>query len=314
MRIVFFGTPEIAAVILGALLDSKQKIAAVVTQPDKGSGRGRSVSFQPVKELALSHGLNILQPEKIDTAEFLDELRKINADLFVVAAYAKKIPNEILEMAPFGCINVHPSLLPKYRGAAPVTGAILNGDEVTGVTIMEMAEKMDAGNILMQRELEILPDDTTGSLEERASHLGAELLLETISAIENGTVCSKAQDDSKSTYVGQLKKESGNIDFSRDAAYIERQIRAFDPWPGTYTFLSGKTFKICKAFVEADGTNSEYEPGTVVYADKKQIKIQTGKGLLIPLAVQLEGKKKMTTEEFLRGKSIGQGFKFTAEK
>ncbi len=217
-------------------------------------------------------------------------------------------------MAPFGCINVHPSLLPEYRGAAPVTGAILNGDKVTGVTIMEMAEKMDAGDILMQRELEILPDDTTGSLEERASHLGAELLLETISAIENGTADPSPQDDSKSTYVGQLKKESGNIDFSLDAAYIERQIRAFDPWPGTYTFLSGKTFKICKAAAETEEAAPEYEPGTVVYADKKQIKIQTGKGLLIPLVVQLEGKKKMTTEEFLRGKSIGQGFKFTAEK
>ena len=307
MKILFFGTPHLAAEILKKLIASEHEVIAVVTQPDKAAGRGGNVKMPPAKEVALEAGINVLQPEKISDEEVLDSIEAIGADLHVVAAYAQKLPNRLLDMAPLGCINVHPSLLPKYRGAAPLRAAILAGESVSGVTIMKMAEKMDAGDILMQREMPLDPDETNQSIEEKAIALGGELLLETIGKIADGTVNPVPQDESLSTYVKQIKKEDGLIDFSEDAAVIERKIRAYDPWPGTFTYLDGKVFKILKAEVLEGG--EEAEPGTVGDVTKDGFTIMTGAGVLRPLMVQIEGKKKMPTAEFLKGKKLDRGMK-----
>ena len=320
MKIVFFGTPHLAAEILKKLMESGHEVIAAVTQPDRVSGRGKQVRFSPVKEVAAGAGIPVLQPEKVGDEEALGEIESLGADLHVVAAYAQKLPNRLLEMAPKGCINVHPSLLPKYRGAAPMMAAILNGDKISGVTIMKMAEKMDAGDILLQREMPLDPDETNVSIEEKAIALGSELLLETIEGIEKGTITPIPQDESQSTYVRQMGKEAGQINWQEDAELIERKCRAYDPWPGTYTYLEGKTFKVCKAEVESapDGAGQKSftssqpslaamwraEAGTVSYVDKKAMYVECGTGCLKLLEVQLEGKRRMTTEEFLRGKKI----------
>ena len=311
MKIVYFGTPQLAAGILKKLIDSEHEVIAVVTQPDRASGRGKNVKFSAAKEAACEAGIPVLQPEKVNTPEFLDELEALNADIHVVAAYAQKLPDRLLGMAPFGCINVHPSLLPKYRGAAPMMAAILNGDKIGGVTIMKMAEKMDAGDILLQQEMPLAANETNASLEAKATELGGELLLKAIEGIAAGTIVPTPQNDSESTYVRQLSKEAGLIDFTEEAAVIERKIRAYDPWPGTFTYLDGKTFKIYEAAVIEE--NTESDAGCVVCSDKKKIRIQTGKGLLEPVSIQIEGKKRMTMEEFLRGKKIEQGTRLGRE-
>lgn len=308
MKIVFFGTPHLAACILEKLLSSRHEIVGVVTQPDRASGRGKNISFSPVKEVAMAADIRILQPEKVSDSAALDEIESLGADLHVVAAYAQKLPNRLLEMAPYGCINVHPSLLPKYRGAAPLMAAILNGDEKSGVTIMRMAEKMDTGDILLQEEMPLSPDETNVTIEAKAIELGGRLLIETIGMIEAGTAVGVPQDDEKSSYVKQIGKQDGLIDFGEEAAVIERKIRAFDPWPGTYTYLDGKTFKICSARVvpfENDGTF--HKTGEAVSSGKNSFMIAAKDAYLEPLTVQLEGKKKMTVEEFLRGRKIEQG-------
>ena len=310
MKIVFFGTPDIAAAVLKRLIASRHDVIAVVTQPDRAKGRGKTVAFSPVKELALENGIKILQPEKVGDDLFLDELEALGADIHAVTAYAQKLPSRLLEMAPKGCINVHPSLLPKYRGAIPIPAAILNGDDVSGVTIMNMAEKMDAGDILLQRRIPLAGDETTQSLEKKAAEVGAELLIEAIDAIEAGTIEPVRQDDSKSTYVKQLKKEDGLIDFAESAVQIEREIRAYTPWPGSFTYLNGQVFKIWKAAVCEEVSGSSAVPGTVVHADKKSVKIKCGEGVLSLLEVQIQGKKMMGIEEFLRGKKIEQEYIF----
>ncbi|MGI6072642.1 MAG: methionyl-tRNA formyltransferase [Lachnospiraceae bacterium] len=309
MKIVFFGTPNIAAAILKRLIESEHEVIALVTQPDRGSGRGKAVQYSPAKKTALAADIPVLQPERVSDEAFLEELRALNADLHVVAAYAQKIPNAILEMTPLGCINVHPSLLPRYRGATPLNAAILNGDDVSGVTVMKMAEEMDAGDILLQGEIRLSPTETVRTLEQKAIELGGELLLETIKGLRENTIRPVKQDDTLSTYVKQIRKEDGRIDFAAlGAAVIERMIRAYEPWPGTYTYLDGKVFKIQEATVMP--SESEALPGQVVFADKECIGIQTAEGILVPTVVQLEGKKSMAIGEFLRGKKIEQGYIF----
>ena len=310
MKIVFFGTPEIAAVVLKRIIASEHEVIAVVTQPDRAKGRGRTAVFSPVKELALENGIKVLQPEKVGDDTFLDSLETLGAELHAVTAYAQKLPLRLLEMAPKGCVNVHPSLLPRYRGAIPIPAAILNGDEVSGVTIMRMAEKMDAGDIILQREIPLDADETTQTLEKKAAAAGAELLLEALNAIEAGTAAAVPQDDSKSTYVKQLKKEDGLIDFNKSAVRIEREIRAYTPWPGSFTYLGDQVFKVWRAAVCEESGGSETVPGTVVYADKRNVKIKCGESLLSLLEVQLQGKKRMGIEEFIRGKKIEQGYIF----
>lgn len=312
MKIVFMGTPHIAVPVLTGLIESPHQVLAVVTQPDQKSGRGMSLRFSPIKELAVQAEIPCLQPEKISDPDVLDQLEALQADIFVVAAYAQKLPDRLLEMAPYGCINMHPSLLPKYRGSGPLRGPILNGDAYTGVTIMQVVSAWDAGDILMQEKFPLTGEETSADLEEKCSRLGAQLMLKTIDGLEAGTITPVPQDPDQATYLKQITKEAGLIHFEDSAVSIERQVRACIPWPSAYTFLKGKTFKIWKAAAvdrlpadPADSTDSSF--GTVVYADKKQILIRTGEGYLSPLEVQIEGKKRMTMEEFLRGRKILPG-------
>ena len=310
MRIIYLGTSDIAVPALKALIDSDQEVVAIVTQPDKSSGRGKNIRFSPVKEAALAAGLPVLQPEKIKEEEVQSELKQLRPDLFVVTAYSQKIPDEVIHIAPYGCINIHPSLLPKYRGAAPLIGAILNGEEVTGVTIMRIAAELDAGNILAQEELPIEPDDTLRTLEPKAAALGAKMLLDVIGQMEQGTLSEREQDPAAATYMKTISKEAGKIDFSEPAKRIRCQIRAFDPWPSAYTSLEGRTFKFWAADVVEN--TEDAEPGTVVFVDKKTLIVKCGEDALSLREVQMEGKKRMSTEEFLRGKKVETGLRFGA--
>ena len=314
MKIVFMGTPSIAVPSLETLIRSSHEVAAVITQPDQKSGRGMSVTCSPVKKTALRYQIPCLQPESLSSPEFLQSLETIGADIYAVAAYAQKIPDRLLEGPPYGCINMHPSLLPKYRGSGPLRGPILNGDSKTGVTIMQVVTQWDAGDILLQRSFLMDEKETAETLEQKCAVLGAELMLEAINGLEQGSIVPIPQDPQQATYLKQISKEAGLIDFSDSAKQIERQIRACIPWPSAYTVLGGKTIKIWEADCVPelpDGySRNNSDPGDVVYADKHQILIQTGEGFLKPLSIQLEGKKRMCIEDFLRGKKIAPGEHF----
>ena len=317
MKIIFMGTPKIAVPALETLIQSEHQVIAVITQPDQKSGRGMNLNFSPIKEIAIQYEIPCFQPESISDEAFLDCLESLNADIYAVAAYAQKIPDRLLEMAPYGCINLHPSLLPKYRGSGPLRGPILNGDSYSGVTIMKIASAWDAGDILLQKKILLDPKETSETLEEKAAALGAEMMLETINRLAEGSLIPIPQDHSQATYLKQITKEAGIIDFNQSAIQIERQIRACIPWPSAYTWLENKTFKIWDTDIsqepEEDVDISDPVPGTVVYADKKKIHILTKEGCLVPLIVQIEGKKKMSVEEFLRGRKIEPGVRFGKE-
>ena len=310
MNIIFMGTPSIAVPSLEALAHSGHNVIAVITQPDQKSGRGMNMSFSPVKHSAMSLGIECLQPEKISDSSFLDMLEEKHADLFCVAAYAQKLPDRLLEMTRYGCINMHPSLLPAYRGSGPLRGPILNGDAESGVTIMQVNSQWDAGDILLQESFELDPEETSQTLEEKCAVLGARLMIEAADALQAGTITPIPQDHEKATYLKQIRKEDGIIDFSKDAVFIERQIRACIPWPSAYTYLNGKMFKIWKARTDEALKAPDAKPGMVVYADRKKILIKTGAGCLEPVQVQLEGKKRMDAEDFLRGARIETGTVF----
>lgn len=310
MRIVYIGTSDLAVPALEALIEYGHKILAVITQPDRGSGRGKNIRFSPLKEAALQKDLLILQPEKIGGEDAKKQIKELDPDLFVVASYGQKIPQEVMMLAPYGCINIHPSLLPKYRGAAPLVGPILNGDEKTGVSIIRLSEQLDAGNILAQEEILLDPKETVPSLEPKVAALGASLLISVIERMENDSLEETEQKEAEATYIKQITKEEGKIDFTEPAAIIERKVRAYTPWPSAYTSLEGKTFKIWAADV-AEYENEECSlPGEVLYVDKKTLLIQSGEGVLALKEVQMEGKKRMTIEEFLRGKKIEKGLRF----
>lgn len=320
MKIIFMGTPEIAVPTLEKLINSKHEVLAVITQPDQKSGRGMSLRFSPVKQTAMDHSIECLQPEKISNPEFMDKLESYGADIFAVAAYAQKIPDRILEMPRFGCINMHPSLLPKYRGSGPLRGPILNGDSISGVTVMKLCSEWDAGDILIQESFPMEEKETQESLEKKCSLLGADLMLKAVDGLESGTIVPVPQDHSKASYIKQISKEAGQIDFKDSAVNIERLIRSCIPWPSAFTTFNGKTFKIWDADVVSelpqnaadpqDDPETEQKPGTVAYSDKRRILIRTGNEYLSPLIVQMEGKKRMTMEEFLRGKKIAAGTVF----
>lgn len=304
------GTPYLAAKALKQLIESRHEVIAVVTQPDKASGRGMKVNYSPVKQVALDAGIPVLQPALLRAPEAVEELRALSPELIVVAAYSQLLPQSVLDMAPYGCINIHPSLLPKYRGAAPLRGAIFAGDPTTGVTIMKMAAKLDAGDILLQKELEMDPKETVTTLTPKVAELGGKMLVEVIDLLERGEAAATPQDDAASSYIKQLEKEDGRIRFEKDAAEIERQIRGCDPWPSAFTKLDGKTFKIWDADVipeEDERLNPAAEAGSAAYVDKKTLIIKCGKGGLKLNEVQIEGKRRMTIEEFLRGKKIEKG-------
>jgi len=307
MKILFMGTPDFAASILKVLIKSGHEVIAVVTQPDKQKGRGKAMSFPPVKELALENHISVYQPLKVREASFIEVIKELAPEAIVVAAFGQILPKDLLDIPPLGCINVHASLLPKYRGASPIQYSIINGDEMTGVTIMYMDVKLDNGDIIMAAETTITPEETGGSLFDKLSVLGSDLLIEALKKIEDGTAVRIAQDETQATYVKMLDKNMGNIDFSQSAIQIERFIRGLNPWPSAYTYLEGKTLKFWIAFVEP--SNSKAGPGVIIEVRKDAIVIMTGDGALVIRELQLEGKKRMTADAFLRGYSVSVGTK-----
>ena len=303
------GTPAFAVPVLQTLIESRHEVAAVYTQTDKVQGRGKKLVFPPVKELALKYGIPVLQPEKLGKRAVLDEMRGFGADVIVVAAFGKILRTSVLQMTPYGCLNVHASLLPKYRGAAPVQWAILDGEEKTGVTIMQMNEGLDTGDMLASAEIPILPEDTGDSLEEKLSRLGGPLLLEVLDQLEKGTALPVPQpEESPSAYAKMLDKQMGLIDFSENTELILRKIRALNSWPSAYTYLDGKMLKFWRA--EAADTESDVQSGTVTDVTKHGFLIKTGDGALRILELQPEGKKRMDTDAFMRGTRITDGMRF----
>ncbi len=305
MNIVFMGTPDLAAVVLDKLIHSKHRILAAVTQTDKPKGRGNQVQFTPVKELALKYNIPVLQPNRVKEEGFLKALTKLAPEIIVVVAFGRILPKSVLELPNYGCINVHASLLPKYRGAAPIQWSIINGEEKTGVTIMHMDEGIDTGDMIMKAEVSIDTKETGGSLHDKLAVCGGDLLLKALTAVENGTAPREKQKEEEASYVRMLDKSLGLIDFNRPAAEIERLIRGLNPWPSAYTYLDGKTLKIWDADVieaQKDG-----KPGEIISVTKDSIVIKTLKENLAVKELQLEGKKRMKVDAFLRGYSIIPG-------
>ncbi len=305
MKVIFMGTPDFAVGTLEEIIKAGHEVALVVSQPDKPRGRSGALQFPPVKECAVSHGIEVFQPKKIREEENVEYLRKYNADIIVVAAFGQILPKSILDMPKYGCINVHASLLPKYRGAAPIQWAVINGDAVTGVTIMQMDVGMDTGDMIAKREVVIGEEETGGGLFDKLAEVGAKLCVDTMVDIENGTAIRTPQNHEEATHVSMINKELGNIDWNKSATEIERLIRGLNPWPSAFTKLDGKTFKIWKAKVVS--TDSSKEPGSIVRVDKGVMEVQTGEGILSLLEVQLEGKKRMEIDAFLRGYNVEQG-------
>ncbi len=308
MQVVFMGTPDFSIPVLEGLISSdKHEVTAVITQPDKARGRSGKLTYTPVKQCALEHDIPVYTPARVKEKEFIDELKNIPCDVIVVIAFGQILPKEILTMPKYGCVNVHASLLPRWRGAAPMQWAIITGDTVTGITTMQMDEGLDTGDMLLKKKVTIEPDETDESLFNKLAPLGRELLLETLDGIEDGSIRPKKQDDSESTYAKLLTKELGRIDFSWEAVRIERYVRGLSNWPNVYCDFKGKTLKLWKAAVIPE--DSEYEPGTVSGVNKKSFTVQTGKGQLQFLEVQPEGKKRMDAASFLNGNRLQIGEK-----
>ncbi|GAQ95398.1 methionyl-tRNA formyltransferase [Thermodesulfovibrio aggregans] len=299
--IIFFGTPEFAVPSLKALIERDEKILLVITQPDKPKGRGKNIQPSEVKKIALEYGLSLAQPEKIRDENFIEMLKRLNPEFAVVVAYGKILPKEILEIPKYGCINLHASLLPKYRGAAPIQWALINGEKTTGVTTMLIDEGLDTGPVLLQKEVQIEDEDNAQTLSERLSRVGAELIVETIEKMRKGEIEPKPQKGEPS-YAPPLKKEDGKINWSSSARQIFNLIRGTYPWPCAYSFLKNERVKIIKAEV-IEGVAT---PGMIVKA-KNELVVGTGSGLLRILLIQPEGKKVMTAKEFLSGRKINEG-------
>ncbi len=303
MNVIFMGTPDFAVPVLQALLDADEhRVTAVVTQPDKARGRSGKLVFTPVKEAAVAHGVPVYTPERVKDPAFVETLRGILCDVIVVAAFGQILSREILELPKYGCINVHASLLPRWRGAAPIQWAILAGDRTTGITTMQMDEGLDTGDMLLKKEIVISEDETGETLFDRLSKLGGPLLLETLSQAERGTLRRVKQHDEESTYAKMLRKELGKLDFSKEAAELERYVRGLNSWPSAYTYFRGKMMKIWRASVI--DRNTKLPCGAVAEVEQDGFCIQTGNGLLKVLEVQLEGKKRMKSADFLRGNDV----------
>ena len=308
MRVIFMGTPDFAVGTLEEIIKAGHEVVLVVSQPDKAVGRSKALKYTPVKECAVAHGIEVYQPAKIRAEESVEYLRQYNADIIIVEAFGQIIPKAILDMPRFGCVNVHASLLPKYRGAAPIQWAVLNGEQVTGVTTMRMDEGLDTGDMIMKQEVIVDENETGGSLFDKLAEVGAKLCVKTMEAIENGTAVYTPQDDALATHTVKIQKEMGSIDWKQGAKEIECLIRGLDPWPSAYTRLGDKMLKIWKAQVVSEESGAE--PGCIVKVEKDHILVQTGKGMLAISELQLEGKKRMPVEAFLNGYEIEEGTYF----
>ena len=305
MKIVYMGTPDFAVPPLAALVKNGYEVTAVVTQPDKPKGRGKTLLPTPVKEEAMKHDIPVYQPLKVRDPEFVETLKELEPDMIVVAAFGQIIPKTILDMPKYGCLNIHASLLPKYRGAAPIQQAVIDGEKESGVTIMQMGTGLDTGDMLLKTVVPLDEKETGGSLFDKLAAVGAELCVETMQMLENKTATFTPQDNEASTHTKMISKELGDIDWKKPAVEIERLIRGLNPWPSAYTHLDNKAFKIWKArVVETDGA---YAPGCICKVGKNTMVVQTGEGGLELLEVQLAGKKRMDAGSFLRGYPVAEG-------
>lgn len=304
MRIVFMGTPDFAVPSLERLIADGHEIAAVYTQPDKPKNRGMQLTPPPVKRVALAHSIPVVQPQRLRDEGVLEALAVLRPELIVVVAYGKLLPKAMFELPAMGCINVHSSLLPKYRGAAPINWAVINGETETGVTIQDIAEKLDAGDILAQAQTPIGPDESVETLHDRLARMGAQLLSETVLQIQAGTVVRTPQEDSQSTYAPMLDRSLSPIDWSRSAREIHNQVRGLVPWPATTMELGGQIFKVFA--VEETGTETKAAGGTCLGSDRRGILMACGDGRVLRVTeVQAPGKKRMTASDYLRGHPIG---------
>lgn len=309
MKVIFMGTPDFSVGTLEALIEAGHEVVLVVTQPDKPKGRGHGMQFTPVKEVAVKHNIPVYQPKRVRNPECIEELRKYDADVMVVVAFGQILPKEILEMTRYGCINVHASLLPKYRGAAPIQWAIIEGEEVSGVTTMQMDEGLDTGDMIQKTEIVLDKNETGESLHDKLAEAGAKLCVETLKAVGNGTATFEKQGETPTAYARMLDKKLGEIDWNKSAVSIERLVRGLNSWPSAYTNWDGKVMKIWEAEVTESNGNEGAEPGTVVSVAKDSIDVLTGEGILKIKALQIPGKKRMDTGAFLRGYSVAQGTK-----
>lgn len=306
MKIVFMGTPDYAVGALEALIHAGHEITAAVTQPDKAKGRSGSLQYPPVKECALKYNIPVFQPERVKRPEAVETLRGYEADVFIVAAFGQILSQEILDMPRLGCLNIHASLLPRYRGASPIQHAIIDGEERTGITIMQMDAGIDTGDILYQKELPIDRGDTSQSLYDKLTVLGGQTVVEALKLLERGALTPQKQQEEDGSYVKMITKEMGRIDFSRDALSIERLVRGMNPWPSAYTLFRGKQMKIWEADA-VEGEAPGLTAGTVAAVGKEDFTVAAGRGLLRIRELQLEGKKRMSAHDFLLGMHIAPG-------
>lgn len=317
MKVLFMGTPDFAVSILEAVISSAHEVIAVVTQEDKPKGRSDKLIPPPVKECALKHGIPVLQPHRIKDAQAVSMLREYDADIYVVAAYGQILSKEILDIPRYGCINTHASLLPKYRGAAPIQWAIVDGEKETGVTIMQMDEGLDTGDILYVKKVDITNADTGESLFDKLAKAGGSLIIEALDRIEAGDITPTKQNDAEATYAKILKKNMGELDFTKNAKDLERLIRGFTPWPGTYTYLRGKVLKVIKADAlkwdelkaKAPGADRDAAAGCIVHTCSEGIYVAASDGYLKITELQLEGRKRMGAGDFLMGNKLETGEK-----
>lgn len=310
MKIVYMGTPDFAVAPLEAIIRAGHEVTAVVTQPDKQKGRGKTLQITPVKECALKYNISVFQPAKIKEKEAVEKLAEYEADIFVIAAFGQFLSGEILSMPRFGCVNIHASLLPAYRGAAPIQWAIINGEEKTGVTIMQMEKVdrgVDTGDMLLKKEVPISSKETGESLHDKLMEAGAQLIVEALIKIEKGELIPQKQDDTKSSYAGRLTKAMGLIEWEKSAVSIERLIRGLNSWPSAYTVFNGKTLKIWEADVISEA--ADQEPGTITGISKDAITVAAGEGSIQIKSVQLEGKKRVSVKDFLLGYEVVCGTK-----
>ncbi len=309
MKIIFMGTPDFAVASLKALVEAGHEIILAVTQPDKEKGRGKQLAESDVKRFARENNIPVYQPVRIRNEECVEYLKSFSADIVVVAAFGQILPKSILDMPRLGCINVHASLLPKYRGAAPIQWSVINGDDETGVTIMKMAEGLDTGDIIMSRAIPITEEDTGGSMFDKLAVLGGELLCECLDPLDKGTINPIPQDEGKSSYASMLTKEIGKINWNKTSKEIGNLVRGCNPWPGTYVKYNGKTMKIWKAVSVTDVNNTDMTAGMVAEVGKDYFVVKCAEGSLRIEEVQLEGKKRMSVHDFLLGYKINLGEK-----
>src|SRR5262245_62073148 len=314
MVIVFFGTPQFAVPTLEALIDSRHRVALVVTQPDRRRGRGQKVTDAPVKAAALTRDIPVYQPDRLRDPAVADLLRQHDPDVGVVAAYGKLIPADLLQLPRRGMLNVHASLLPKYRGAAPIHRAIINGEQETGVTIMQMVEALDAGDMLAKATSPVGPDDTSDEVERALAQSGARLLLDTLDRLEAGAVQPEPQDESASSYASRLTKEEGVIDWTLSAQQIHNRVRGLYPWPHAYSFLDGVRLVVLKTGLDGGdirlNADTPTVPGTIVTIARDAIEVVTGSGRILITELQPEGRRAMAVRDFLAGRPVQPGAKF----